>query len=192
MREVVDQLAAKAPSGLKEPRMLLFLPYWLELAGSARFIGSFRHPAAVARSLARRDRMSPARAHELWLHYNRQLIELHRQHAFPLLEFDLSRADAFCGNVAAAAVRLGLYPNLEGVRQFVSRELDHSDPSDKTVPAECEDAYCYLREHCCRADPFEKALVELARQAPARPQRRGGIGGCLRGLGRRLVGRTGS
>ncbi|HUI06645.1 MAG TPA: hypothetical protein VL486_06535 [Verrucomicrobiae bacterium] len=169
IRDVAAKLSAHAPCGLKEPRMLLFVEHWLDVAGPGKMVASFRHPGAVAQSLARRDQMPEAQAHELWLRYNRRLIELHRQHGFPLLEFDLSNVDAYCATVAGAAVRLGLDPRVHRVREFVSRELDHSDAAQQPVPAVCRETYEYLMAHRYQPDPFEKLVVEMAGQRDLQP-----------------------
>ncbi|MEZ5285165.1 MAG: hypothetical protein R2712_10225 [Vicinamibacterales bacterium] len=54
---------------------------------SAEFAGIFRHPALVARSLRRRTGLDMDTGLELWRVYNTRLLELHRRHAFPLMEF---------------------------------------------------------------------------------------------------------
>ena len=195
IRDVVGKLSPHAPCGLKEPRMLLFVERWLEEITSAwKIVGTFRHPGAVAQSLARRNQMPEAQAYELWLRYSRRLIELHRQHGFPLVEFNLTETEAYCANVAALAVRLGLDPHLNRIRQFVSRELDSSKVTDKAIPPECQEAYCYLLEHRYQPDLFEKLVVELARQRdlrqpPVESDKGGGMRPYLNRL-RKLLGRS--
>lgn len=62
------------PVVLKEPRITALLPYWkaaLRVTGlRAKFVLMFRHPAAVAASVAARDDMSLEHAMRLWLKYN--------------------------------------------------------------------------------------------------------------------------
>lgn len=58
---------------LKDPRLCVTLPLWLPALRRNKAALSvllvLRHPAAVARSLARRDGMAPDRAVGLWLHH---------------------------------------------------------------------------------------------------------------------------
>ena len=79
------------PWALKDPRMCLFLPEWIEALPNARIIVVFRRPDEVIRSLHQRHAQrwvdtrhldssdiwfweSPDLALELWVHYNEQLL----------------------------------------------------------------------------------------------------------------------
>ncbi len=90
-----DALLTPAPSDaapwiLKDPRILLTLPFWCETLADLRFIGIFRHPWAVACSVAARDTgQSLEDGLALWLAYNERLLQAHRHQPFPLLCFDL-------------------------------------------------------------------------------------------------------
>jgi tetratricopeptide (TPR) repeat protein len=78
------------PGILKDPRILLTLPFWCETSADLRFIGIFRHPWAVASSVAARDTgQSFEDGLALWLAYNERLVQAHRRRPFPLLCFDL-------------------------------------------------------------------------------------------------------
>lgn len=59
--------------GLKDPRICLFLPLWLEVCREEQievcFVIPFRNPHAVSRSLEKRDAMHPDRALVLWTKY---------------------------------------------------------------------------------------------------------------------------
>lgn len=142
--------------------MLLLLPQWLDILGQAKMVGTFRHPSAVAQSLARRSNMPAEQAYALWLQYNQHLIEMHRRWKFPLLEFSLTDLEAYCASVAGVAVRLGINPRLDQIRRFVSQKLDHGEPSVQPVPTECRGAYEYLMDNRYTPDPFEKQIVDLS------------------------------
>jgi hypothetical protein len=96
--ESLEQLATlysyHRPCGLKDPRLLLLLDTWLALvAQPAALVGTFRHPAAVARSLAARNGLSEDCAIRLWLRYNSELARWHQARPFPLIAYDLSTPD---------------------------------------------------------------------------------------------------
>ena len=123
LKEIAEQLSGHRPSGVKDPRLLLLLESWLELlAPPIRLVGTFRHPLAVAHSLARRNGIAEKEAINLWLLYNHALIRQHRAAPFPLVAFDLSDVDSYCRSVAALALELGLSPRLSHLRHFVSQD----------------------------------------------------------------------
>ncbi len=206
LRAIVERLAARGRAGVKDPRTLLLAEAWEAAAGSCARIGTFRHPAAVARSLERRDGMGTEEALALWNAYNGALLRLHRERPFPLLAFDLSDPSAYVRAVCAAAARLGLDPDPPAVADFVSRELDHGGGADGEVPAACAATWDQLRSRAYRpGDPgedFDAALAEFrgrcsgrrraleaaaALPAPPPPGRsllRRAMGRLKRGLGR--------
>lgn len=150
LKAIAAPLVERAPSGLKDPRLLLLLDAWTELVDSYTMVGTFRHPAAVARSLARRNQISQAKACNLWLAYNGELIRWHRRHRFPIVEFDLSDVETYCRTVAAVATALGLKPDMDKLYEFVSPGLDHAPPAHEPVPATCQEMYAYLQHHRCQ------------------------------------------
>lgn len=70
-RELLASLDGLGPSfGWKDPRTSLVLPFWLHLwTGPMRAICCLRHPAAVAASLAKRNRIPAGLASYLWQKY---------------------------------------------------------------------------------------------------------------------------
>jgi hypothetical protein len=108
---IVASLRADAgdrPWGFKDPRSLLTLPFWRERIQDARLVGTFRHPAQVARSLTARDPSMPvAAALDLWLAYNRRLLDQHAAAPFPLVDFDMP-PEAYVTTVDALARELQL------------------------------------------------------------------------------------
>ena len=111
--------------GFKDPRTLLALRLWQDLAPGLRCIGVFRHPRAVAESLRRRSggRISGEQAVELWQHYNTLLHEAWQRENFPILCFDRSEAE-FRQGLDSVAAGLGL-PGGGGQVAFYSRDLIH-------------------------------------------------------------------
>jgi len=87
-----DEIIATYPSdeiwGFKDPRTLLTLEGWLEAMPSARIIGTFRHPNAVAQSLHARNRFTREKSVALWTNYNTRLLRYQRQLGFDLACFD--------------------------------------------------------------------------------------------------------
>jgi hypothetical protein len=123
---LVDALQAAAgaqPWGFKDPRSLLTLPFWRERIRDARLVGTFRHPAQVARSLTARDPSMPLMAAlDLWLAYNQRLLDLHESAPFPLVDFDAPPA-AYVAAVDALARELQLPASASGGAEFFEEEL---------------------------------------------------------------------
>ena len=167
-RDSIDYLMANAPCGLKDPRALLMMNTWMRVADSTSMVGTFRHPRAVAQSLAARNQMPTDNAYALWERYNRDLVRLHKEHQFPLVEFDLSHVSTYCDTVSALALALGLDPDLHAIKEFVSAELDHSSVSEGSIPPLCKETYSYLRHNAYRplasGDQFEAQMLELIRR----------------------------
>lgn len=87
-----DAIIATYPTdqiwGFKDPRTLLTLSGWLETLSSVRFVGTFRHPLAVAASLHARNGISIEKSLMLWITYNRLLLDYHQRFKFPMVCFD--------------------------------------------------------------------------------------------------------
>lgn len=119
--------AGERPWGFKDPRTLLTLPFWRERLGDARLVGTFRHPAQVARSLVARDPSMPFDAAlDLWLAYNRRLLDLQAAAPFPLVDFDVA-SDAYVATVDALAGDLRL-PGTGGAADEFFEEGLRTDP----------------------------------------------------------------
>lgn len=166
LRNIVDRLSAEnQTAGLKDPRTLLILPVWRQLIGErCRLAGTFRHPLAVAESLAKRDNLSRQRSLALWIRYNGELVRQHQSESFPLIEYNLTDPDLYRHRCARVARQLGLSPNLSQMRRFVSRDLDHHRPAPADVPACCRELYDYLRSHAVNGVDSNSA----ERRAPTR------------------------
>jgi hypothetical protein len=149
--QVVDLYSRFRPCALKDPRLTVMLEAWEPLIGApSTLVASFRHPIAVARSLASRNKMSEARAVELWERYNSALVKRHQREAFPLVEYDLRAPREYVRNIMSLASSLGLSPDQGALEAFVSGDLDHHSVPDAPVPPSCRDTYEYLIAHRVR------------------------------------------
>jgi hypothetical protein len=111
------------PLGLKDPRMVLFWPGYRRLFPEARWVGIFRHPFQVARSLKERNGFKKKKSLQLWSTYNRYLMEAYVQQPFPLLNFDWPE-EQLIESVNTLAQGMGLQQG--GAGAFFTRELKHS------------------------------------------------------------------
>lgn len=146
-RELLEKYGSVGLWGFKDPRTLLALRLWQEVAPGLRCIGVFRHPRAVAESLRRRSagRMSPEHALDLWHHYNSLLYDAWKREHFPVLSFDWSEA-VFRERVDAVAAGLGL-PGCGGQQPFYSSDLLHfQGVSRDGIPRRSERLYEALQE----------------------------------------------
>ncbi len=124
--------------GFKDPRALLLVEEWRALLPDLQFVGIFRHPSAVARSLDARGGMPQAKAFALWVAYNRRLLELYRQQPFPLLCFDEDES-VLHHKLNQVLVELGL-SSLQDER-FFSAELKHHEQEHKPLPNDLQSLY---------------------------------------------------
>lgn len=148
MTEILAALRTSGPGAVKDPRLLITIDAWLATGVPHELIGTFRHPAAVAASLRERDGMSAQAAFSLWRHYNERLVALHRIGGFPLVEFDLSDHEAYCGVVADVAASCALTPRIASIAAVVERVGARRGPDPAgPVPDECAELYDYLRAH---------------------------------------------
>ncbi|WP_173204576.1 hypothetical protein [Sphingopyxis sp. BSNA05] len=152
-------LAADRPCGIKDPRTLLLLDDWLNIAPQpVSCIGTFRHPLAVASSLHHRNGLPIERGLALWEDYNQRLIKQHRNAPFPIITYDLKQPGKYRQTIKDLAGDLGLQPSSWKLWRFVSSNLDHQRPSsDAEMPKSCAHLYSYLCQHSL--NPPESNLV---------------------------------
>jgi hypothetical protein len=145
----IAAFAAHPVWGFKDPRTLLTLPFWLEAGCDMRFIGTFRHPSSVVRSLMARKgkKMIPKTpALELWKHHNRKILELHDRVSFPIVSFD-SSPEIYDQSVTQIATSIGL-PKLPGRSSFYASEMRtglEGLENDWPVDDESRDIYAMLQ-----------------------------------------------
>ena len=123
--ELLSQNEGNQVMGFKDPRTLLVLDGWKELVPAMQFVGTFRHPDAVADSLKRRSKMSRAEALNLWYAYNKRLYHEYKYDAFPIVCFDLPES-VFQTRLGGVIEQLGLHDPGSG-QQFYDSELKNYD-----------------------------------------------------------------
>lgn len=174
LRDMRDKVLRKIRfqniQGFKDPRMLLTLPFWMEAVPDFKFVGTFRHPSAVARSLERRANLPPATpSTELWVHYNQLLLEAVDRYKFPIICFDWD-PETYLDAIENIADYLGLPKSSRSVSSgFFERKLRTAQNARllKTSP-QAETLYDTL---CGRADAYH-AVNNLFNPAPqTRPAR---------------------
>lgn len=136
LRAYVARMDADHPLwGFKDPRALLVLDEWLRQVPDLVRVGVYRHPAAVHASLAARGgRFDEARSAALWCAYNERLVDEHRRSPFPLLRFDVPRADLIAA-LDRVAHELAL-PGADRPSAFFDEGLVHNAAAAE-VPRSC-------------------------------------------------------
>lgn len=136
--------------GFKDPRTLFTLPFWLEALPQPRFIGSFRQPQRAALSLNARNAIPIEEGLKLWAAYNGKLLELLRNHRFPLVNFDLPPGD-YLKDAEAKFSMLGLDLQLSAeAKKFFRVELNHwasANTEEIQLPEDVADLYQQLQKH---------------------------------------------
>lgn len=145
LEEKVTLLRKNLPCALKDPRCLLLLDFWKDMIGNnIQFIGTFRHPLAVAKSLKHRNQIPIEKGLLLWQHYNGILIEEHKRKKFPIVQFDLSNKKRYLNNIKFIAAYFKLrYCSLR-LHWFVSKKLEHHSYNKYDIPKQCKAYYQYL------------------------------------------------
>ena len=121
--------------GFKDPRVVLTLPFWLEAIDDPRFIGTYRHPHRVALSLQNRNRMAFDESYQLWLAYNKCLINYIKCYEFPIVDFDLDDSE----------YRKDVAEKLQGIGLKSQNDESFFDPKLRTQSLESVE-YCDLPE----------------------------------------------
>lgn len=145
-RALIAEYPAGRIWGFKDPRTLLALEGWLQDLPAARLAGSFRHPAAVARSLAVRNGFEPARSLQIWAAYNRALLQACARHGVLLVDFDLDPA-TYLSRVRAVARQLGLPGADRDIRFFETglRRQAGTGGGQIALPEEVRELHLALR-----------------------------------------------
>lgn len=148
LETIVKNLIAQRPCGLKDPRVLLLLNDWKKLTGyNYQLIGTFRHPIAVAQSLYQRNQLPLEQGVQLWIDYNKILVEEHQKNPFPIIHFKLVDIQKYRKNIIRLAKEMGLKPNYWKLFFFIKSKLEHNQYDDIEIPSNCIDLYQYLLEH---------------------------------------------
>ncbi len=137
--------AGEANFGFKDPRALLVIDGWKALYPKIEFIGIYRHPNAVAKSLEKRNYRSREEWLELWYAYNSVLYKLYKQHPFPILCFDDDEA-VLDDKINRVAKQIGL-ASPRADEKFYTSELRHNDASgEEPLPWKIRRLYRKLKK----------------------------------------------
>lgn len=135
--------------GFKDPRSLLVLEGWKKMVGDIQLVGIIRHPNAVANSLKARGKgigVTREKAFELWMHYNKILLQEFNKKRFPILSFDWDE-ETFHVKFNQLSTMLGL-KKIDGKARFYSSELMHHRPNNDNLPQKVMDFYRKLINAC--------------------------------------------
>lgn len=138
VKDLVAELDEHAPWGVKDPRLSFLLPLWRAHARNPHAIICVRKPDAVARSLARRNGLSPAYGAALWELY--MLAALRNSEKLPrtVITYEECLLDPR-GAVAELASKLTEWEEItpseaerDAAVQQIRPELDHADDEAST------------------------------------------------------------
>jgi len=110
--------------GFKEPRALLTMEFWRAALPDMEFVGTYRHPYLVAKSLEKRDSMPNDYAIKLWESYNLAMMSIYDQQPFPVVSFDLD-SDEYLRQVNTIVEHLAL-PKASSQEIFLDMQLKNT------------------------------------------------------------------
>lgn len=138
-------IARDGPWGFKDPRTLLTLDGWLERLDRAELVASYRHPSAVAASLAARPPgFSAAHWFRLWRRYNRLLLALADARIVHMVSYDWS-APVYLDAITDLAEQLRL-PDPARAGEFFDDSLRHraGEAASEPPPEDLVEIYARL------------------------------------------------
>jgi 2-polyprenyl-3-methyl-5-hydroxy-6-metoxy-1,4-benzoquinol methylase len=175
--ELVAQFRPHEPWGWKDPRSSLTLPFWRRLLPDLTIVACVRDPIEVADSLAARGLLSQHEALELWLTYNRRLVE-----TVPLRELTVVHYDAFFRapdeEVRRLAHALALTPsNVQMARAAlrVNELVRHHEVTDRLsandqLPGNVVECYAEMRAAAEDASGSPHDRSQMSEPAPRREE----------------------
>ncbi|MFN3214023.1 MAG: hypothetical protein ACE37M_13045 [Henriciella sp.] len=142
LRQHVDAIDTSNHWGVKDPRSMFFANSWQQNF-DCNFIGTFRHPVDVAKSLESRaartgKTMNRENSLQLWKIYNTQLLELHRANRFQLIRYGID-VKLYSDQIRDISRRLNLNPN--EATEFYTQDLTHHSSVETPVPKCCQDIW---------------------------------------------------
>jgi hypothetical protein len=137
---LADYDAVPRPWGFKDPRATVLLDGWFEALPDLMLIGSFRHPLAVAGSLAARNGYEIDRSISIWAGYNAAMLAWRDRMPFAIIDYD---DPAYEMKVRAAATEFDL--DASAPMPFREAELTHQTASGP-VPTGVETLWRRLRD----------------------------------------------
>ena len=174
-REIVEQEFGDSPLFvLKDPRICLLLPFWIDVLHQTgiqpTFLHPIRHPLEVAQSLERRDGIPISRGLLLWLRYNLAAENGSRRYPRCFLRFSDLLQD-WRGTLGRLNTELGkpLPDNsttaASQVEQFLTTDLmhHHASPDDihsNHIPDWVRKTYLALH-HLGKGEPSQQVTRQL-------------------------------
>jgi hypothetical protein len=114
--------------GFKDPRALLILDGWKAIFPDIEFVGIFRHPNAVARSLEKRSGKPWEESLKLWYAYNSAMYREYKLKPFPILNFD-DDEETLDSKMLGVIAQMGLSREEDG-EKFYNSDLKNNSESD--------------------------------------------------------------
>lgn len=154
-----DELIAQFESepgrtwGFKDPRTVLTLPFWRERLPDLRFVVTFRHPLAVAHSLAARDGLSLSHGLRLWGTYNRIISSLAEFGDVPTVCFDAPAVDYLAAiNIVSRRLSLDALQDATTAQgSFFDETLRHQSTTtaglQHEIPGDIIETHSRLMDH---------------------------------------------
>ncbi len=166
VRDFANDLDRHAPWGIKDPRLCFLLPFWRAHAGNAHVVVCIRKPEAVARSLSRRNGLSPAYGAALWELYTLAALKNSEKLPRTIVTYEDCLLDP--GGVVSTLVAKveeweGIRPNsaqIEAALRQIRPELDHAD--DDAAKDEASDASKVALYERIVTGQFEAAATNIA------------------------------
>lgn len=113
----------------KDPRTMFTLDAWLKVVPSLKFLGTFRNPVSVAKSLENRAPWPREKSLALWRSYNERLMQYQDRYGFALLDFDLPR-DEYVRKFSEALEGLGIKPKPHGLAFYDEGLINNKERVD--------------------------------------------------------------
>lgn len=126
---------------VKDPRMALLFPLWREALREPIVVIAWREPAAVARSIAKRDNRPLLASLALWEHYTRTLLRDTEGEPRVIVSYEELLADPtrvareLCAQLTALGVRGLDVPSDERMRQIIHADFNRSGRDTSGVDA---------------------------------------------------------
>jgi tetratricopeptide (TPR) repeat protein len=163
---LLEALIGGRPALLKDPRMLLTLPFWRASRVPYHVIAIVRHPLAVARSLDSWRGVPLAEGIALWSAHNRVLAADRALHRYPVIDFEQSKQVVVAAVIAACA-SLGPVDE-DALARAYEDQLVHHDDGDAPAIDGLDEAVALYRQLAggasTRRPPFPRAeLAAFAR-----------------------------
>lgn len=153
LKSEIEKFTAEYPDiFVKDPRFCLTSRIWGEFGKLDKIIFSIRNPAAVARSLQRREGMTSGLVYKNWNYHIQNFLE-HTPHNIPIMFFDFDRFQSLehgSSEFERFQAHSGLNISNAEIQDFqtlIRQELlSHRGTHSQTLPKETEKLYHRLIE----------------------------------------------